>query len=135
MSNDIGSAVGSTLVNIDTISIDIAEIVDRFVNYRSFSEHSHGGGRESNVQYLIVLLLLTYYLKKASNHVMASPESLAHCICNHLITATLNSWNECRFTLLKEIADTKKNWAEAKQFFLMWAFVDYFQNNLLSVSV
>ncbi|KAL3998511.1 E3 ubiquitin-protein ligase UBR4 family protein [Acanthocheilonema viteae] len=50
LSTDLEVAVDCDTVNLDTLTLDIAELLDRFVKFRSFSALSHGGGRESNMQ-------------------------------------------------------------------------------------
>lgn len=127
-------AVDCDTVNLDTLTLDIAELLDRFVKFRSFSALSHGGGRESNMQYMAVLILLVQYLKKVSpSSEPGEAHSFIHQISISLVMDTAEQWNDKRLDLLKSLQESKRSWKDAKHELLVWTAVDYYQNKILQV--
>ncbi|EFO26755.2 hypothetical protein LOAG_01731 [Loa loa] len=132
LSTDLEVAVDCDTVNLDTLTLDIAELLDRFVKYRSFSALSHGGGRESNMQYMAVLILLVQYLKKVSpSSEPGESHSFIHQISISLVMDTVEQWNDKRLDLLKSLQESKRSWKNAKHELLVWTTVDYYQNKIL----
>lgn len=121
-------------VNLDTITLDIAELLDRFVKFRSFSALSHGGGRESNMQYMAILILLAQYLKKVSpSSEPGDAHSFIHQISISLVMDSTEQWNNKRLDLLKSLQESRRLWEDAKHELLVWIVVDYYQNKILQV--
>nr|CDQ02267.1 Bm2761, isoform b [Brugia malayi] len=116
LSTDLEVAVDCDTINLDSLTLDIAELLDRFVKFRSFSALSHGGGRESNMQYMAILILLVQYLKKISIS---------------LVMDTAEQWNDKRLDLLKSLQGSKKSWKDARHELLVWVAVDYYHNKIL----
>ncbi|VDK44653.1 unnamed protein product [Anisakis simplex] len=143
LSNDLKSAVGFGTLSVETVLLDMTQLLDRFVKYRSFSELSHGGGRESNLQFLSVLLLLALHLRSSGNtttDLKALREQLASSIesriCLTLIdTDTRSEWNQQRFSLLQEIHSTASKWDDAKPLLLLWAIINHFHTVIIPESV
>ncbi|VDM95152.1 unnamed protein product [Thelazia callipaeda] len=131
LSKDLESAVDCEAVNLDTLTLDITELLERFVRFRSFSALSHGGGRESNMQYLAVLVLLVQYLKKVSP---ATEPGEAHTFCHQIIISLAmddaEGWNNKKMILLKTLQDSDRPWDDIKPELLAWTTVDYYQNNI-----
>lgn len=137
LSIDLEAAVGCDMVNVDTISLDVAELLDRFVKFRSFSALSHGGGRESNMQYMALLILLVQYLRKVStNTEPGEAHSFMHQISISLMIDTAEQWNAKRVDLLKGLQEEyDRNWENAKSALLGWTVVDHYQNKILQVKL
>ncbi|VDM09749.1 unnamed protein product [Wuchereria bancrofti] len=132
LSTDLEVAVDCDTVNLDTLTLDIAELLDRFVKFRSFSALSHGGGRESNMQYMAILILLVQYLKKVSpSSEPGEAHSFTHQISVSLVMDTAEQWNDKRLDLLKSLQGSKKSWKDARHELLVWIAVDYYQNKIL----
>uniref|UniRef100_A0A158Q763 UBR-type domain-containing protein n=1 Tax=Elaeophora elaphi TaxID=1147741 RepID=A0A158Q763_9BILA len=132
LSTDLEVAVDCDTVNLDTLTLDIAELLDRFVKFRSFSALSHGGGRESNMQYMAILILLAQYLKKVSpSSEPGEAHSFTHRISISLVVDTAEQWNEKRLDLLKSLEQSKRPWKDVKHELLVWTVVDYYQNKIL----
>uniref|UniRef100_A0A915PMF8 UBR-type domain-containing protein n=1 Tax=Setaria digitata TaxID=48799 RepID=A0A915PMF8_9BILA len=132
LSTDLEVAVDCDTVNLDTLTLDIAELLDRFVKFRSFSALSHGGGRESNMQYMAVLILLVQYLKKVSPCTEpGDPHSFIHHVSVSLVMDSMDEWNGKRLNLLRSMQESKRSWKEAKHDLLAWSVVDYYQNKIL----
>ncbi|MCP9258029.1 hypothetical protein DINM_001193 [Dirofilaria immitis] len=136
LSTDLEVAVDCDTVNLDSLTLDIAELLDRFVKFRSFSALSHGGGRESNMQYMAVLILLVQYLKKVSpSSEPGEAHSFIHQISINLVMDTAEHWNSKRLNLLKNLQESKRSWKDARHELLVWATVDYYQNKILQCRV
>ncbi|VDM43637.1 unnamed protein product [Toxocara canis] len=139
LTNDLEAAVGVGTLTVETVLLDMTQLLDRFVNYRSFSELSQGGGRESNLQFLSVLLLLALHLRSDGNAEMnalpAQMPSLAARICAHLIVDTRSEWIQKRVAVISEIRDALPKWDDAKPSLLLWAIVNHFHTKLVSDSV
>ncbi|CAG9534491.1 unnamed protein product [Cercopithifilaria johnstoni] len=132
LSTDLEVAVDCDTVNLDTLTLDIAELLDRFVKFRSFSALSHGGGRESNMQYMAVLILLAKYLKKVSpSSEPGEAHSFIHQTSISLVMDTAEQWNEKRLDLLKSLQQSKRSWKDAKHELFVWTVVDHYQNKIL----
>ncbi|KAK5969493.1 hypothetical protein GCK32_006966 [Trichostrongylus colubriformis] len=114
------------------VFVDICELIDKFVYFRSFSEASQGGGRESNAQYLAVLHLLALSLPPDE----LPTRNARHRVISFLMTElTLQSWLEQRVDVLRAaLADYiteghANTWESLRPVCLTWAFVDrYFQD-------
>ncbi|KAK6106256.1 E3 ubiquitin-protein ligase UBR4 family protein [Brugia pahangi] len=132
LSTDLEVAVDCDTINLDSLTLDIAELLDRFVKFRSFSALSHGGGRESNMQYMAILILLVQYLKKVSpSSEPAEAHSFTHEISISLVMDTAEQWNDKRLDLLKSLQGSKKSWKDARHELLVWVAVDYYHNKIL----
>ncbi|MFH4973737.1 hypothetical protein AB6A40_000446 [Gnathostoma spinigerum] len=133
--SDLDAAVGFGALTLDTVTLDITELISRFVRFLSFSELSQGGGRESNLQYLCVLILLGLHVKANNPEmVMAPPQSLEHQMCACLVLESTAEWNEHRVSRIREIKNSLPRWETAKHTLMVWAVVNHFQNVILNTS-
>lgn len=138
LTNDLEVAVGFGTLTVETVLLDMSQLLDRFVNYRSFSELSQGGGRESNLQFLSVLLLLVLHLRNDVNsEVNSLPGQMPHLtmrISSHLIVNTRSEWIQERVSVISEIHHATPKWDDAKPALLLWAVIDFFHTKLVPVS-
>lgn len=134
LSNDLVAAVGCESITVNTVLVDISLILEKFVKFRSFSEITHGGGRESNIQYSCVLLLLAFYLRKCSpDAVIAPSQNFIHTLCICLVTHTTDAWNAKKGDFLQQIySEISSVFTDAKSELLAWTVVEKFQNEILS---
>ncbi|VDM56028.1 unnamed protein product [Angiostrongylus costaricensis] len=118
------------------VFVDICELIDKFIYFRSFSEASHGGGRESNAQYLAILHLLALSLPPDD---LPTPNA-RHRVVSFLITElTLQNWLEQRIDVLRAaVADftTESHdttWESLRPMCLTWAFVDRYFRDVIPI--
>lgn len=118
------------------VFVDMCELIDKFVYFRSFSEASHGGGRESNAQYLAILHLLALSLPPDD---LPTPNA-RHRVVSFLITElTLQNWLEQRIDVLRAaIADFtteshETTWESLRPICLTWAFVDRYFHDVIPI--
>uniref|UniRef100_A0A0M3HTT2 UBR-type domain-containing protein n=1 Tax=Ascaris lumbricoides TaxID=6252 RepID=A0A0M3HTT2_ASCLU len=135
LTNDLEVAVGFGTLTVETVLLDMSQLLDRFVNYRSFSELSQGGGRESNLQFLSVLLLLVLHLRNDVNSEVNSlpgqMPQLTMRISSHLIVNTRSEWIQERVSVISEIHHATPKWDDAKPALLLWAVIDFFHTKLV----
>uniref|UniRef100_A0A7I5E6H0 UBR-type domain-containing protein n=1 Tax=Haemonchus contortus TaxID=6289 RepID=A0A7I5E6H0_HAECO len=118
------------------VFVDICELIDKFVYFRSFSEASQGGGRESNAQYLAVLHLLALCLPPDE----LPTRNARHRVVSFLMTElTLQSWLEQRVDVLRAaLADYTteghaNTWDSLRPVCLTWAFVDRYFRDVIPI--
>ncbi|CAJ0573857.1 unnamed protein product, partial [Mesorhabditis spiculigera] len=119
-----------------SVFLDICSLVDRYVNQKSFSQHSHGGGRESNMQYLVSLQLLALTLDEG-NLPTRTPEQR---LLTFLLTTQMSQhWREEREDALRVTLNdalrpdniNNLNWPTLQPVFLTWALVDLMFHRVL----
>ncbi|EYC04737.1 hypothetical protein Y032_0086g1963 [Ancylostoma ceylanicum] len=118
------------------VFVDICELIDKFVYFRSFSEASQGGGRESNAQYLAVLHLLALSLPADD----LPTRNARHRVISFIMTElTLESWREQRLDVLRAaLSDSAtegrdSTWESLRPVCLTWAFVDLYFNDVIPI--
>ncbi|KAK6730108.1 hypothetical protein RB195_006895 [Necator americanus] len=118
------------------VFVDICELIDKFVHFRSFSEASQGGGRESNAQYLAVLHLLALSLPADD----LPTRNARHRVMSFLMTElTVESWREQRVDVLRAaLSDSSteghdSTWETLRPICLTWAFVDLYFNDVIPI--
>ncbi|RCN23910.1 hypothetical protein ANCCAN_30401 [Ancylostoma caninum] len=118
------------------VFVDICELIDKFVYFRSFSEASQGGGRESNAQYLAVLHLLALSLPADD----LPTRNARHRVISFIMTElTVESWREQRLDVLRAaLSDSAtegrdSTWESLRPVCLTWAFVDLYFNDVIPI--
>ncbi|EFO84937.1 hypothetical protein CRE_03884 [Caenorhabditis remanei] len=138
---DIGrvSGLAHVVVNRNFVFIDICKLVNRFIQKRSFSLQSEGGGRESNMQYLAILHLFGVSLPAdaAELEISSSDQRLIGFLFTELTT---ESWNDQKNDVLRAtLHDAQTNgpiatYQDAKPILMTWAFVDAYFNKVIKIT-
>ena len=70
-------SAGKASAQVSLVASDIASVLERFASGSSFSEQSHGGGRESNSYLLPYLVQLGRYLASCCS----ANDRQVYCVC------------------------------------------------------
>ncbi|CAI5437638.1 unnamed protein product [Caenorhabditis angaria] len=120
---------------------DMCRLVKKFIQKESFSTHSQGGGRESNLQYFGVLYLLAVSLPEDPSNDLQVSDSRDRLITFLFTEPKLENWQESKQDVLRaslndaRMSNFEMTWnGEVRLILLTWAFIDAYFTKIVPIT-